>query len=529
MKQHSQLTRESSSDSNSIIRCAIYTRKSTEEGLDRDFNTLDAQRETAEAYIESQKNEGWICLPEHYDDGGFTGGNMDRPAMQCLMADIEADKIDCIVVYKVDRLSRSLMDFSRIMTILEQHDVSFVSVTQQFNTTHSMGRLTLNILLSFSQFEREIISERTRDKKTAARKKGKWIGGTPMLGYDIDPRGGRLIVNQEEAFRVRKAFEIYLDYQSLQATAKEMNNRGWTTKYYVSRNDVVHGGKPFGRNTLVRLLNNITYIGKVNFDGKLYNGEHQAIIEVDKWQSVQDILKRNRLESGTRVRNKYGALLKGLLYCMPCKSPMIHTVQVNKHKNTRYRFYVCSRAQIHGWHTCPTKSVPVASIEEFVIDRIRNIGRDNDFITEVFNQVRNQLHGGSERLRSELWILNEGFKHHTNELDRLMNDSKHHLNDRSCFSIRRSELEDQIQNAKQRIDDIHEEIANANHKQLDEKEMTSALHEFDPIWEALNPRERIRLIHLIVKRIDYHGAEGLLNITFHETGIKKLTEEIALA
>src|SRR5687767_15651820 len=194
------------------IRCAIYTRKSTEEGLEQEFNTLDAQRESAEAFIAAQKHEGWVCLPDKYDDGGFSGGNLDRPAMRRLLADIDAGKVDCVVVYKVDRLSRSLMDFARVMQTFDRHQVSFVSVTQQFNTTHSMGRLTLNILLSFAQFEREIISERTRDKIAAARRKGKFSGGKPLLGYDIrsSPAGAKLMVNEDEAHRVRAIYEVYL-------------------------------------------------------------------------------------------------------------------------------------------------------------------------------------------------------------------------------------------------------------------------------------------------------------------------------
>src|SRR4051812_39590296 len=194
------------------VRCAIYTRKSTEEGLEKEFNSLDAQRESGEAFIKSQIHEGWSCLPENYDDGGFTGGNMERPALRRLLADIEAGRIDCVVVYKVDRLSRSLLDFARMMEVFDKHRISFVSVTQQFNTTHSMGRLTLNILLSFAQFEREIISERTRDKIAATRRKGKWSGGLPVLGYDVDERGTRLLVNEDEAARVRAIFALYLEH-----------------------------------------------------------------------------------------------------------------------------------------------------------------------------------------------------------------------------------------------------------------------------------------------------------------------------
>ena len=279
VNKRSQSSSKSASESAPIVRSAIYTRKSTEEGLDQDFNSLDAQRESAEAFIESQKNEGWVCLPKRYDEGGFTGGNMNRPALKRLKADAEAGKIDCFVVYKVDRLSRSLMNFAMMMETLEKHNISFVSVTQQFNTTHSMGRLTLNILLSFAQFEREIISERTRDKMTAARKKGKWIGGVPVLGYDIDPRGRRLIVNEEEAFRVRSIYELYLERQSLLSTAQELNRRGWMTKRWITKKGRELGGKVFDKNRLFRLFTNSVYIGKIDFKGEVYAGEHQSIVE----------------------------------------------------------------------------------------------------------------------------------------------------------------------------------------------------------------------------------------------------------
>jgi site-specific DNA recombinase len=207
------------------VRCAIYTRKSTEEGLDQDFNSLHAQREAAEAYIASQKHLGWTLVPTHYDDGGFTGGNLDRPALQQLLEDIDARRVDCILVYKVDRLSRSLLDFARLVDRFDQRSVSFVSVTQQFNTTSSLGRLTLNILLSFAQFEREIIGERTRDNMSAARRKGKWVGGVPVLGYDIIAGGGRLIVNDKESRRVRDIFALFAEHQSLSAVVAELERR----------------------------------------------------------------------------------------------------------------------------------------------------------------------------------------------------------------------------------------------------------------------------------------------------------------
>lgn len=217
------------------VRCAIYTRKSTEEGLNQDFNSLDAQRDSGEAYVRSQTGEGWTLLPDQYDDGGFTGANMDRPALRRLLADVQAKKVDCIVVYKVDRLSRSIRDFGKIMEILEKHGAMFVSVTQQFNTTTSLGRLTLNILLSFAQFEREIISERTRDKQILARKRGKWTGGHLPLGYDLED--GRLVVNEEEASRVRQIFESYLEGHTVFSIVANCESRGWSNKQWATKEE----------------------------------------------------------------------------------------------------------------------------------------------------------------------------------------------------------------------------------------------------------------------------------------------------
>src|SRR5579872_5971763 len=261
------------------IRCAIYTRKSTEEGLEQEFNTLDAQRECAEAYIKSQTAEGWRCLPDRYDDGGFTGGNMDRPALMRLLADIEVGRVDAVVVYKVDRLSRSLLDFSKMMEVFDRSQVSFVSVTQQINSATSMGRLMLNVLLSFAQFEREIIGERTRDKIAAARKKGKWSGGHHILGYDVDTEHRKLLVNEAEAVRVRALFELYFQREGLVPVVQELQQRGWATKQWTTRKGQRRGGRPFNKTNLHKLLTNPAYIGKVRHLGALYDGEQAAILD----------------------------------------------------------------------------------------------------------------------------------------------------------------------------------------------------------------------------------------------------------
>jgi site-specific DNA recombinase len=360
-----------------VVRCGIYTRKSTEEGLEQEFNSLDAQRVAAEAYIASQQHEGWRSLPEHYDDGGYTGANMDRPALRQLLADIAAKKIDMVLVYKIDRLSRSLLDFTRIVEIFDEHQVSFASITQQFNTATSMGRLMLNILLSFAQFEREIIGERTRDKIAAARRKGKWIGGQPLLGYDVDPATHKLVVNDKEADRVRFIFELYQKEQALQPVLRELQRRGWRTKQWQTRKGQWLGGQPFTRTNLRRLLRNPTYIGQVRYKDERHPGEHPAIIHEALWQAVQPSLQEKRRPAN---RSLPPALLKGLLYCRPCNCPM-RTIY-NRYGSRRYCYYLCATALKNGWKSCPTKSVPAGEIERVVLEQIEKLGEQEPLLAQ---------------------------------------------------------------------------------------------------------------------------------------------------
>ena len=391
------------------VRCAIYTRKSTDENLELDFNSLDAQRESAENYIASQRHAGWTCLEERYDDGGFSGGTIDRPAFCRLMADVEAGLIDCIVVYKIDRLSRSLMDFARIMETLERHNVSLVSVTQQFNTTSSMGRLTLNILLSFAQFEREIISERTRDKIAAARRKGKWTGGAPVLGYDRekDARGSRLLVNQDEARQVRTIFEKYLQLGSLLAVVRWLDAHAWRNKQYQTAKGEARGGKDFDKSTLSKLLSNPLYLGKITYKDQQYDGEHKAIVDEDLFGRVQDMLRRNRGCGGNTHRSKYGALLNGLVRCKHCGCAMSH--HYTSKRKRRYRYYVCLAAQKKGWSTCPYPSLPAGELERFVVDRIRETLRDPKLLAEVVEMAKSRLQG-SQFCEDELTGAFESFE-----------------------------------------------------------------------------------------------------------------------
>jgi site-specific DNA recombinase len=283
------------------VRCAIYARKSTEEGLAQPFNSLDAQRESAEAYILSQRHMGWTILERRYEDGGYSGANLERPALRALMDDIESGQVDCVVVYKVDRLSRSLLDFARLMGIFEERRVSLVSVTQQMNTTDSLGRLTLNILLSFAQFERELIAERTRDKMRAARRKGKWLGGRPILGYDVDLAGGGLKINAEEAQRVRWIFQWMAEANSVADVLGEISQRGWATKRWISRSGRPHPGRAFQESDLVRLVENVTYVGKLRDGEQVYQGEHAAIVDVALWERANAAAGRGKRPLATNL------------------------------------------------------------------------------------------------------------------------------------------------------------------------------------------------------------------------------------
>jgi site-specific DNA recombinase len=353
------------------VGCAIYTRKSTDEGLEQEFNSLDAQRECAEAYILSQRHEGWTALQHRYDDGGFTGANTDRPGLRQLLADVEAGGIDCVVVYKVDRLSRSLLDFARIMEVLDKRGVSFVSVTQQLNSSSPMGRLTLNVLLSFAQFEREIISERTRDKQSAARRKGKWIGGYPMLGYDPDPSQTRLVVNEAEAKQVLQIFRTYLRHGALIPALAEINRRGFKMKSWTTGKGRAHLGRPFDRPALVRLLTNVLYIGEVKHKGKVYAGEQPAIIDRKTWTKVNDLVGSRTRGTDATERTPQGAILRGILNCAVCGSRMVHGYATNHGR--RYRYYVCLTAQKRGAVACPGQTVGAERIEAAVVDGLYDL------------------------------------------------------------------------------------------------------------------------------------------------------------
>ena len=367
-------------------RCAIYTRKSSEEGLDQDFNSLDAQREACAAYVLSQKHEGWTALSDRYDDGGFSGGTMDRPALQRLLVDIALGKIDVVVVYKVDRLTRALADFAKIVEAFDGKGVSFVSVTQQFNTTTSMGRLTLNVLLSFAQFEREVTGERIRDKIAASKKKGMWMGGYVPLGFEVRDR--KLLIIEDEAWMVRELFRLYEEFGTVARVKAEADKRGYQTRLRQDGSGRQRGGGPFTRGHLYKLLGNPVYSGRIAHKGVVHEGEHAAIVDPDLWERVQQQLahqaRRNKGQSGAQ----YASLLAGMI--KDANGAPLTPSHANK-GGKRYRYYVSRDIIQHGIKQ-PGWRIPAVEIEAAVERSISSFLADPDRLTRSLELVGAQQH-----------------------------------------------------------------------------------------------------------------------------------------
>lgn len=365
----------------SIKHCAVYTRKSTEEGLEQDFNTLDAQREAGLSYIASQKAEGWLPVPDAYDDGGFSGGTLDRPALKRLMEDIKAGKVHIVVVYKIDRLTRALMDFSKLVEVFDQYGVTFVSITQSFNTTTSMGRLTLNVLLSFAQFEREVIGERVRDKIAASKKKGMWMGGKTPLGYDIQQR--KLVPNALEAKTVNYIFERYLVLNNVMHLKQELDQRGIVSKVLTQKNGQKYGGKPLSRGALYALLSNPIYNGQIRHKNKTYEGQHVGIVRADLWSAVQEKLQRNAsIHIGHKISKEIN-LLKGLLFD-------VHGTPYSPSYTTKgkkqYRYYISQNLiQMRNHPDGLTGRFPAHEIESVIESSIRKHLITREAAAELFN------------------------------------------------------------------------------------------------------------------------------------------------
>ena len=487
-------------DNEKIVRCASYCRKSHEEGLELEFNSLDAQRESAENYIASQRMMGWQLLPQKYDDGGFTGGNMERPALRQLLADIENGKVDCVVVYKIDRLSRSLVDFMKLIELFNQHNVSFVSVTQHFSTTDSAGRMMLNILMTFSQFEMEIIGERIRDKIAASKRRGKYCGGPPVIGYDPDYETKKLAINRKEAETVKYVFKRYLQLGSAKKIARELNEKGWRTKVWTSKKNQTRGGQRWNATHIYRMLRNPLYAGLVGHNGKTFPGEHKAIIDSKLWDTVQSMITGNQRRKSGDVGTKTEAPLKGVLKCGHCGGSMGITYS-QKNGNRRYGYYLCMTDYKRAESICPVKRVPAGDIEKAVIDQLGAIFRTPTMVANVWREAKKQ-----EKLEHEEGLL------------------------------RRKEIEKELEGGndnvdKKRMRELSKELVELNKKleafnsdSIKERDISGAFMDMQSLWKELFPVERQRLIKLLVEKIEIR--ETGLELILKSHGMTSLVAEL---
>jgi site-specific DNA recombinase len=489
------------------VRCAIYTRKSTDEGLNQDFNSLDAQRDAGTAYIQSQASEGWRLLPDRYDDGGFTGANLDRPALRRLLADIQGKKIDCVVVYKVDRLTRSIRDFAKIVEILERHCATFVSVTQQFNTTTSLGRLTLNILLSFAQFEREIISERTRDKQILARRRGKWTGGHVPLGYDLED--GCLVVNEAEATHVRRVFEWYLDGHSVHGIVAKCEDLGWRNKQWATNEGKTFGGHSMRKCHIYTILANPLYAARIRAADETVAATHPRIIEDNIFDLVQQKLKENTRNPGNEHRPKLEALLRGLLYCACCGSAM--SPSYSSSKNRRYRYYVCLRTMQRNGDGCTTRAVSAPVVEEAVVESVRRFVMTPEVIEATARMARQRLAEELSQYREELKSVNVRVRNTKSQLVRA----------KTIDAERKAALGEIITVAEAKAEELRNTMARGERLRFDDRMVRQQLQSFDDVWKRMTIQEQARLLKQLIERVGYDAREDKVKVTYNSNGIKE--------
>jgi site-specific DNA recombinase len=491
-------------------RCAIYTRKSTAVGLEQEFNSLDAQREACEQYIAARVHEGWRLVADRYDDGGFTGANIERPAFQRLLADVDAGRLDVVVVYKVDRLSRSLLDFAQVMGRFNQAGAAFVSVTQNFSTADAMGRLTLNMLMSFAEFEREMIAERTRDKIAAARKKGKWTGGPVPLGYDVVDR--RIELNELEAVIVREVFSLHEQYRSALIVARLLNESGRTTKRHRARNGHLRNGRPWTKDAVLRVLRNPVYAGYIPCHGELHEGEHTAIIDRVRLERVNALLDENAGTKRPSTRNP-DYLLRGILRCGLCGKAMT-PASTRKTNGTEYRYYRCVTRDKAGRKACNAPPLSADAIERFVIDRLREATADGDLARDVTRKLQQRVEARRKDLATERRELPAKIARLSAEgrnLVETLGQSKG-----TAHRLLEERIEDvgaELATSEARLAEVERALAEFDRTELDARWVAESLAHFDRVWDVMNADNRVRLVQAIVERVEVNEPGGRVTAT----------------
>ena len=510
-----------------LIRCAIYTRKSHEEGLEQEFNSLDAQREAAEAYIESQRMQGWRALPDPYDDGGFSGSNMERPGLQRLLADVDAGKVDVIVVYKIDRLSRSLLDFMKMIERFNEKGVSFVSVTQHFNTTDPTGRMFLSILITFAQYEREVIAERIRDKVAAAKRRGKYCGGPAILGYDVDRERKKLLVNLAEAPRVQHIFRRFTQLASAKSLAAELNEQGYRTKSWTTKKGKHRSGSPWNTGHIYRLLGNRLYRGEVVHKGKVYPGEHEAIVSEGLWSRVQEVLSENTRTKQTKARTKIISPLEGVLRCGHCDGAMGLTYTQKGAR--RYTYYHCAKDAKRAVSRCPLKRVPAGDIEKVVLEQLSAVFRTPTLVSQTCFAAKGMEGAERERLLTQKQqLVDDLLKVRALALEEVSPEGNG-----SDPGAALAELNQEAVTLSRQLTDVSARAQAFEADPIAEREVSEAFQSVETFWEDLFPLERNRLIRLLVEKVELRETgidmelktEGMTSLIIELSGLASEARE----
>lgn len=497
------------------VRIAAYVRQSIDEES-QEFKSVHAQREAIDAFVLSQREKGWKVLPERYEDAGFSGKDTNRPAFKRLLADVEAGRIDVVAVYKLDRFSRSMFDFVRLMDVFEKRGVEFVSITESFTTATSAGRMVLHMLASFAQFERETIGERTASKMIAIRRRGNFAGGCWPLGYDVV--GKKLVVNADEAERVRAIFRLYLEKGSLLDTVDELNARGWRTKSWTGKRGQHVESAVWSIESLRQMLDRVTYVGLVRAGKETFPGVHERIIDQKLWDDVQAQKRRLRPSPRQLGKNKYGALLKAVLVCGLCGSTM--NFGVSGRVSRRYRYYDCNKSRRFGRTQCAAGPVPAEQLEEFVVEKVRAIGRDPSLVKATADAARAEHAVRRNELEAEVRQQDLERRRVRAERTNLVNAVAAGGAGTNTLMARVGELDEQLGKIDVRVQNIQREIASV--EPVDDGSLQAALAEFDGVWNELFPREKAELLALLIERITFASTTGALKITFRTTGLKGL-------
>lgn len=488
------------------IPVIIYARKSTDAKLEQEVNSISVQCASARSFIESRKHMGWFALDEELIDNNISGATMKRSGIDRLKLLILEGKVKAVVVNRLDRISRSLSQFLELMAFFDEHSVALVSVTQNINTGDAMGRLMLSIIMSFAEFERELIRDRVTERMHAARKQGRFIGGRPIKGYNIKPEGRELEVDPLEAIQVREIFTLYLKLRSLKETVLELRKRGWQNKQWVTREGKVTGGNEFSVSSLHNLLSNPLYIGKVTLKGKVYEGKQEGIVEPELFEKVKALLSENDVQKGNRRRNSHDAPLKGLLKCKACGTTFVHTG--SKKKTKYYRYYTCANKRLNGAHACPSTSIPAGDIENLVIEQLMAIGSNPELQDKVYEQL-SKSHSARAK---ETQTVHRTAKRQLEQITRELTASRE-------FDAPQSLLT-HLEQKQQEAENVLQTAENFEQFALPSKdEVIAVVRDMQALWPSFTAAEKCAFVKILVREVEYDAEDGSLTVHFNEDGI----------